>query len=107
MPVELDALRKEAESVAHDAVARRGRHADSWINGYDRELSHELAARGWIGMTWPPEHGGGGRTSLERFVVTATRANPVNYDEKRQSREPSKAIGLHRASIAFPMAAAS
>ncbi|HWC67483.1 MAG TPA: acyl-CoA dehydrogenase family protein [Acidimicrobiales bacterium] len=70
MPAELDALRKEAEAVAQDAVARRGQHADSWINGYDREFSRELAARGWIGMTWPVEYGGGGRTPIERFVVT-------------------------------------
>jgi alkylation response protein AidB-like acyl-CoA dehydrogenase len=70
LPAELDALRKEAEAVAAEAVARRGRHADSWINGYDREFSKECAARGWIGMTWPTEHGGGGRTPLERFVVT-------------------------------------
>ena len=42
---------------------------DSWIVGHDAELAKELAARGWIGMTWPVEEGGGGRTPLERFVV--------------------------------------
>jgi alkylation response protein AidB-like acyl-CoA dehydrogenase len=26
-----------------------------------REFSRELAAHGWIGMTWPVEFGGGGR----------------------------------------------
>ena len=29
----------------------------------------ELGKRGWLGMTWPVEAGGGGRTPLERFVV--------------------------------------
>jgi alkylation response protein AidB-like acyl-CoA dehydrogenase len=69
-PTELEALRKEAEDVAADAVARFGRYDDAWINGYAREFSRELGARGWIGMTWPTEYGGGGRTALERFVVT-------------------------------------
>ena len=66
---ELVALRDEARKVAQDAVARYGRFNDSWINGYSRELSRELAARGWIGMTWPVEMGGGGRPPIERLVV--------------------------------------
>jgi alkylation response protein AidB-like acyl-CoA dehydrogenase len=69
-PAELEALRKEAEDFAADAVARFGRHDDAWINGYSRELSRELGAKGWIGMTWPTEYGGGARSALERFVVT-------------------------------------
>jgi alkylation response protein AidB-like acyl-CoA dehydrogenase len=67
---ELLVLQKEAEDVAADAVRRYGVHDDAWINGYSREFSRELGARGWIGMTWPTEVGGGGRTALERFVVT-------------------------------------
>jgi alkylation response protein AidB-like acyl-CoA dehydrogenase len=45
--------------VAADAVARFGRHNDSWINGFSKEFAKELAALGWIGMTWPTEFGGG------------------------------------------------
>jgi len=67
---ELQALQAEAEAFADDAVARYGVHDDAWINGYSRELSRELGAKGWIGMTWPTELGGGGRSKLERFVVT-------------------------------------
>lgn len=37
--------------------------------GHDPAFSAELAERGWIGMTWPTEVGGGGRSALERFVV--------------------------------------
>jgi alkylation response protein AidB-like acyl-CoA dehydrogenase len=69
-PDELRALQAEAEDVAAKAVATYGQHDDSWINGYSREFSRELGARGWIGMTWPVEYGGHGRTALERFVVT-------------------------------------
>ncbi|MEZ5206736.1 MAG: acyl-CoA dehydrogenase family protein [Acidimicrobiales bacterium] len=70
LPPELAALQAEAEAFADDAIARFGQHDDAWINGYAREVSRQLGAKGWIGMTWPVEHGGGGRSALERFVVT-------------------------------------
>lgn len=63
------ALRAEARAFAVDAVARFGRHNDSWINGYSKELAKELGARGWIGMTWPVEFGGGGRPNIDRLIV--------------------------------------
>jgi alkylation response protein AidB-like acyl-CoA dehydrogenase len=66
---EQDALRAEAREFARDAVARYGRSNDSWINGYSKECSRELGARGWIGMTWPTEFGGGGRPPIDRLIV--------------------------------------
>jgi len=62
-------LRERARKVATEAVARFGRHNDSWINGYSKEFAKELAAHGWIGMTWPTEFGGGGRPAIERLIV--------------------------------------
>ena len=62
-------LRDQARKVATDAVARYGRHNDSWINGYSKEFAGELAALGWIGMTWPVEFGGGGRPPIDRLIV--------------------------------------
>ena len=44
-------LRERARKVATEAVARFGRHNDSWINGYSKEFAKELAAHGWIGMS--------------------------------------------------------
>jgi alkylation response protein AidB-like acyl-CoA dehydrogenase len=66
---EQQALRAQAREVAKDAVARFGRHNDSWINGYSPEFSKELAALGWIGLTWPAEHGGGGRPPIDRLII--------------------------------------
>ena len=63
------ALRDRAREVAADAVRRYGRVNDSWMNGYEPEFSRELARLGWIGMTWPREHGGGGRPPIERLIV--------------------------------------
>jgi alkylation response protein AidB-like acyl-CoA dehydrogenase len=62
-------LREEAREVAADGVRRFGRHNDSWINGFSKEFAKELAARGWIGMTWPVEFGGGGRPPIDRLIV--------------------------------------
>lgn len=43
---------------------------DAWIVGFDRAFSKKLAARGWIGLTWPRAYGGQGRTYLERLILT-------------------------------------
>ncbi len=62
-------LRERARKVATEAVERFGRSNDSWINGYSKEFAKEMAAHGWIGMTWPTEFGGGGRPPIERLIV--------------------------------------
>ncbi len=36
----------------------------------DVAFSHKLAARGWLGMALPREHGGQDRTAVDRFIVT-------------------------------------
>jgi alkylation response protein AidB-like acyl-CoA dehydrogenase len=69
-PPALRALQAEADEAASAALVAYGQHDDSWINGYSREFSLELGRRGWIGMTWPRDVGGGGRSPMERFVVT-------------------------------------
>ena len=43
---------------------------DAWIIGFDRDFSKKLAAQGWIGLTWPREYGGQGRTYLDRLILT-------------------------------------
>lgn len=37
---------------------------------FDRAFSARVGARGWIGMTWPKELGGHGRSYAERYAVT-------------------------------------
>jgi alkylation response protein AidB-like acyl-CoA dehydrogenase len=50
-------------------VGRYGRHNDSWINGFSKGFAVEMAAHGWIGMTWPVEFGGGGQPAINRLIV--------------------------------------
>lgn len=70
-------LHEAAEALRHDVRAflaeqLAGRSAlarsDSW-NGYDRDFSRALGARGWLGMTWPKRYGGHERSAFERYVV--------------------------------------
>lgn len=69
LPPELERLRAEAEEFGRQVAAPLEIREDSWLIGYSREVSRELGRRGWLGMTFPPEVGGHGRTPLERFVV--------------------------------------
>ena len=43
---------------------------DAWIQGYDPEFTKRVAKRGLIGLTWPKEYGGQGRSYMDRLVVT-------------------------------------
>ena len=81
-------LRREARSVALDAVARYGRHNDSWINGYSKEFAKALAARGWIGLTWPNEHGGRGRSPGVRVADAGdvSHASALHFGCKHRRR---------------------
>ena len=67
---DLRALKADAETFAAAAVAKYGRFNDSWVCSFSRECSQELAERGWIGMTWPKEFGGGGRSPVDRLIVS-------------------------------------
>ena len=66
---DLVALGDAARLVGRAGADRRSIRDDGWLMGYDPAFAKELAERGWLGMTWPVEVGGGGRPALERFVV--------------------------------------
>ncbi len=53
-----------AEIAAGSYVPHLG-HAE-----FDLAFTKKVAARGWIGLTWPKPYGGQERSFLERFVVT-------------------------------------
>lgn len=66
-----DALRLEVREFLR--VERDGgrfeRRCDAWLQGHDPDFSRKLGAKGWLGMTWPTEYGGQGRSNMERFAV--------------------------------------
>ncbi|MGE3541050.1 MAG: acyl-CoA dehydrogenase family protein [Candidatus Tectimicrobiota bacterium] len=71
LTAEQDAFRQEIRTFLAEALPTTPAiPEDAWIVGFDRDFSKKLAARGWIGLTWPREHGGQGRTYLERLILT-------------------------------------
>jgi len=69
LSADLVALGQEARAVGRAGTDRREIREDGWLMGYDPGFALELAERGWLGMTWPTEVGGGGRRAIDRFVV--------------------------------------
>ncbi|WIX77306.1 acyl-CoA dehydrogenase family protein [Amycolatopsis carbonis] len=72
LTTDLTTLRAQVRAFARERE-EQGRFTpkcDAWLRGHDPEFSRELAARGWVGMTWPAEFGGGARSNLARLVVT-------------------------------------
>lgn len=43
---------------------------DAWIMGHDPEFTKRVSKKGWIGLTWPKEHGGQGRSYVDRLILT-------------------------------------
>ncbi|HEX9975691.1 MAG TPA: acyl-CoA dehydrogenase family protein [Dehalococcoidales bacterium] len=43
---------------------------DAWIQGYSPDFTKKVAQKGWIGLSWPKEYGGQGRSNIDRLVLT-------------------------------------
>lgn len=43
---------------------------DSWIHGFSKIFSKKVAEKGWIGLSWPKEFGGQGRSQIDRLILT-------------------------------------
>jgi len=70
LPATCEPLRREVRAFLDDALAGfpAERRAYTWT-GWDEGFTAKVAARGWIGMTWPRRWGGHERSALERYVV--------------------------------------
>jgi len=77
-PADVMSVQQQAVNFADEWLLEHPAVDDSWVVGYSDEANAALAERGWVGMTWPAEYGGGDRSELERFVVAeALIANGV------------------------------
>lgn len=56
-------LRAEAEAGSFDPL-----NLDP-SKRFDRAFSEKIGAKGWIGLSWPKEHGGQARSYVERYVI--------------------------------------
>ena len=72
LPPEAGQLRAEVREFLAGEIAAGTftPHSGAGGDGFDREFSRRVGAKGWIGMTWPKKYGGHERSFLERYVVT-------------------------------------
>jgi alkylation response protein AidB-like acyl-CoA dehydrogenase len=69
---EQEALRQEVRSFLEQELAQGlwRPQCDAWIQGFDPAFTKRVAARGWIGLMWPKQYGGGERSFVDRLIVT-------------------------------------
>ncbi len=70
LPDEAEALRGEVRAFLAEALDPNELPNSDFNAGDSAAFSRALGAKGWIGMTWPTQYGGGGKSFLERYVVT-------------------------------------
>lgn len=70
LPEQAEQLRSEVRTFLQRTLPAHYKPNADFGAGSDAKFSQALGARGWIGMTWPKQYGGGGRSFLERYVVT-------------------------------------
>jgi len=70
LPTSALKLREEARAFLATEVAAGAYTPHLGHTEFDADFTRKVAARGWIGMTWPRVYGGQERSYLERFVVT-------------------------------------
>mgnify|MGYP001191775477 CR=1 FL=1 len=72
LPPEAEAVRHEVRAFLREEIEKGTFKpgGGNMHNAFSPEFSRKVGERGWIGMTWPKEYGGHGRSQLERYVMT-------------------------------------
>jgi acyl-CoA dehydrogenase len=72
LPPECDVLRGEVRAFIDEEIAAGTFEPMDKGEGdrFNRPFAKRVAAKGWIGMTWPKKYGGQERSFLERYVMT-------------------------------------
>ncbi|HEY4418288.1 MAG TPA: acyl-CoA dehydrogenase family protein, partial [Pseudonocardia sp.] len=79
---EQEALRKELAAYYQELLTDEIRETLSVEHGVGpvtRKIGKQMAADGWLGIGWPKEYGGQGRSALEQFIF---------FDESMRSGAP-------------------
>jgi hypothetical protein len=69
---EQDAFRQDVRTFLEGEISRGlfRPSCDGWIQGFSPEFTRKVADKGWIGLSWPKEYGGQGRSNVDRFILT-------------------------------------
>ena len=71
---EQEALRQEVlefinEKVTPEVVAEVETALETGVGPHHQRLLKELAAKGWVGISWPKEYGGQGGSRIDQYIV--------------------------------------
>jgi acyl-CoA dehydrogenase len=71
LPLATNQLREEIRSFLEGEIANGSftPRCDTWLSMHDPAFSEKLGKAGFLGLAWPKEYGGHGRSALDRFVV--------------------------------------
>jgi alkylation response protein AidB-like acyl-CoA dehydrogenase len=86
---EQEAFRQEVRQFCAQEVTAKGRDRLVTAEQHDAEFYKLLAERGYIGMQWPPEHGGRGRSHVDMSIF---------YEEMSYANAP---LGRYTGSVVF------
>jgi alkylation response protein AidB-like acyl-CoA dehydrogenase len=69
---EQEKFRQEVRQFLEEEIAQGSfePRCDAWIQGFSPDFTRKIAQKGWIGLTWPKEYGGQGRSQVDRFILT-------------------------------------
>jgi alkylation response protein AidB-like acyl-CoA dehydrogenase len=70
--VEQEVFRQEVRNFLEDEIQKGAFQpmCDGWIQGFSWDFTKKVAAKGWLGITWPKESGGLGRSPIDRLILT-------------------------------------
>lgn len=76
IPAEDEALRADLRAFLREATSAMSpeRRARSW-SGFDADFTRRLGERGYLGVTFPKEYGGQGRSPFARYVIVEELLN--------------------------------
>jgi alkylation response protein AidB-like acyl-CoA dehydrogenase len=79
---EQEALRRRLRAYYEELLTpeiQHGLHAGRGVGTVMRQVVRQMGADGWLGIGWPKEFGGQGRSQIEQFIF---------FDESMRSRAP-------------------
>jgi alkylation response protein AidB-like acyl-CoA dehydrogenase len=79
---EQEALRAELEAYYAELLTdevREALHSEQGVGPTNRRIVKQMASDGWLGIGWPKEYGGQGRSQLEQYIF---------FDESMRSGAP-------------------
>jgi alkylation response protein AidB-like acyl-CoA dehydrogenase len=69
---EQEDFRQEVRDFLEDEI-KKGTFrpmCDGWIQGFSWDFTKKVAGKGWLGITWPKQYGGLGRSHIDRLILT-------------------------------------